>query len=113
MSRGIGRDRLKRLARLGEGKVRRAEGLQLIEGRRLVAEALLAGRLAELFVRDEESARSYRRAGETLPVHVIGPMEMERGGVPKNHGISEHQVSESSPQLTSRELWAILWFVIR
>ena len=74
----IGRDRLKRLARLSEGKVRRADGLQLLEGRRLVSEALTAGRVTELFVRDEAAARRYTDVEARVPVHCIGAADMDR-----------------------------------
>ena len=78
MQSGVGRDRLKRLARLSEGKVRREEGLQLIEGRRLVDEALAAGRVTELFVSDEEAERRYRDRAGALPLHLIPVQDMRR-----------------------------------
>jgi len=74
----IGRDRLKRLARLSDGKVRRADGLQLLEGRRLVSEALTAHRVTELFVRDEAAARRYAGMEPEIPVHCIGAQDMDR-----------------------------------
>jgi len=72
----IGRGRLKRLARLDQGKVRRELGLRLIEGKKLVDEALAAGCVGELFVREgAKEAWQGRAAG--VPVHVLPAHDME------------------------------------
>jgi TrmH family RNA methyltransferase len=78
MEAGIGRDRLKRLARLREAKVREAEGLQLIEGPRLVEEALRAGAVSELFVRDDAARDLWTQRAGAIPVHVIGAPGLDR-----------------------------------
>jgi TrmH family RNA methyltransferase len=75
---GIGRVRLRRLARLGSRKVRLEMGLQLIEGRRLVDEALRAGRVSEIFTLTDLAPHWQVRAGPRVLVHPLPEMELER-----------------------------------
>lgn len=73
----IGKERLKRLARLDRRKVRDELGLQLLEGPRLVDEGLRGGRVAELFVRADREDAWRTRAGD-VPVHVLSAADLER-----------------------------------
>lgn len=78
MEPGIGARRLRLLGRLGERKVRERLGLQLLEGPRLVAEGLAAGRVETVFVEDEEAAAPWRRRWAGVPVQVVGPAGLRR-----------------------------------
>lgn len=73
----IGKERLKRLARLDRGKVREQLGLQLLAGPRLVAEGLRGGRVSEVFVR-EDGAETWRSRAGDVPVHVLASEELAR-----------------------------------
>jgi TrmH family RNA methyltransferase len=73
----IGKERLKRLARLDRRKVREELGLQLLSGSRLVEEGLRGGRVSEVFVR-EEGAEAWRSRARDVPVHVLAPEDLVR-----------------------------------
>ena len=73
----IGKDRLRRLARLDSRKVREELGLQLLAGPRLVAEALRGGRVSELFLREGAAEEWRARAGD-VPIHELSPEDLAR-----------------------------------
>ena len=73
----VGKERLKKLRALARRKGRDDLGLQLLEGRRLVEEALLAGRATELFVRSD-CCEAWRERAGAIPVHPLSASEMER-----------------------------------
>ncbi|MAG57123.1 MAG: hypothetical protein CMJ83_12590 [Planctomycetes bacterium] len=75
---GISKERLKRLARLDRRKVREELGLRLIEGCRLVEEALVAGAVAEVFARADAADGWRVRAGDEVPVHAVATHDLER-----------------------------------
>lgn len=73
----LGKDRLKKLKGLARRKGRDELGLQLLEGKRLVSEALEAGLATELFVRSDCFDVWREKAGD-LTVHALCADDMER-----------------------------------
>ena len=73
----VGKERLKKLRGLARRKAREESGLQLLEGPRLVAEALAAGRVSELFVRRDRAEYWSDLAGQ-VPLHAIDDHDLSK-----------------------------------
>lgn len=74
----VSRARLKDLASLKDRKGRLALGLQLLEGPRLVGEALAAGRVAEILVAGADALAAWRARSGGVPVHEIPRADLDR-----------------------------------